>query len=452
MIGFVCRSGERLSRRRRRLGVSALSLATVVIAFAAAVVGAAPPHRNRGLTINVTPNPILAGEGVLIYGQLHAKPVSGQTIALYHHIAGRPGYSVVATTKTDSAGFYEFARSESVVFSNRSWYARVVGRTGVHSRTVNERVAALVGLAASSATGETGHPIVFSGQVSPSHAGEAVSLQEQVGPEGKGWKTLRTAVLGAGSNYSIPDRFLVSGVHDLRVRLAADKRNTAAVSDTASVTVQQAQNASFTINTSAPVIDYGSSATISGNLYAPGTTTPKAGVSVTLLVREAPFVASTPFAPAGPTTITDASGGYGFTVTPAHNVEYMVQMTAGAPALPHRHTEPLFEGIRDLVTIEPSSATAMVGGSVTFTGLVVPDAAGREVELQRLGADGRYHTIAAGFVDASSLYQFVWTFGTAGTKTFRVHIPGSPGNVTSYSASMAVLASLPAVQSLPPAS
>lgn len=173
---------------------------------------------------------------------------------------------------------------------------------------------------------------------------------------------------------------------------------------------------------------------------------------MTLLAREAPFVASTPFAPVGLTTITDASGGYGFAVTPVHNVEYMVQMAAGALALAHRHTAPLFEGVRDLVTIEPSSATATVGGSVTFAGTVVPDAAGREVELQRLGADGRYHTIAVGFADPSSRYQFVWTFGTAGTKTFRVHVPGSPGNVGGYSASIAVPASLPAVQSLPPAS
>jgi hypothetical protein len=437
---------------RRRLGVPVLLLATLAAAIAAiaAAKAGAVPHRNRGLTITATPNPILAGEGVLIYGRLSTKPVSAQTIMLYHHVAGTPGYTLVGRTTTDTAGFYEFTRAESVVVSNRSWYVKAAGAKGAHSRIVHERVAALVSLAASMSTGETGQPIVFSGDVTPNHAGDEVVLQKQVGTGAGGWKTLESAPLGPGSSYAIPYRFRIPGAYDLRVRLLGDARNTTAVSDATTVTIQQTQNRSFTINTSTPILEEGSPATISGTLDVAGTTTAKAGASVTLLGREAPFTAGNEFAPVASPVITDASGSYSFTVTPVHNVEYKVQMTAGP--LAHRHTALLFEAVRDVVTIGPSSATATVGGSVTFTGTVAPDLAGHEVELQKLGTDGLYHAVASGFVDAASVYRFAWTFGVSGAKTFRVHVPGGPSNVGGYSPSVTVTASLPPVQSLPPAS
>lgn len=430
---------------RPRAGLSSL-LAMFALLATAAGVGAAPLH-NHGLTIAVTPNPILAGEGVLIYGQLHTKPVGGQTITLYDHVAGRPGFTPVGKTTTDASGFYEFARAESVVVSNRSWYVRVAGAKGVHSRTVHERVAALVSLAASASTGETGKPIVFSGSVLPNHAGEAVQLQKQVGA---GWKTLKSAILGPASRYTIRYAFRLPGAYDLRVQVPSDSRNIAALSDTASVVVQQTENPSFTIFSSAPLIDEGSSATISGTLDAPGTTTGKGGVSVTLLGREAPFLPGNEFKPIAPPTITDASGSYSFAVTPAHNIEYQVETTAGL--LVHRHTATLFEAVRDVVTIVASSTTATVGGSVTFVGAVSPDLVGQTVELQKLGADGVYHRVASGVVGTFSTYGFVWTFGASGTKTFRVHVPGGPGSVGGYSPTVAVTASLPLVVSLPPAS
>lgn len=430
-----------------KLGLLSLTVLTAAIV---APSGRAAPVHNHGLTIAVTPNPILAGEGVLIYGQLNTKPVGGQTIVLYHHIAGKPGYTVIGKTTTSTIGFYEFTRAESVVVSNRSWYVTALGAKAVHSRTVHERVAALVSLAASATAGETSQPVVFSGNVSPNHAGETVLLQQQVGTGATGWKTLASAVIGPGSGYTIPYRFRIPGSHDLRVRFPGNHRDIAALSDTVTVTIQQAQNPNFTINSSAPVIDEGSTATISGSLYLTGTTTPKAGVSVTLLGREAPFAPGSEFAPVAAPVITAPDGSYSFSVTPVHNVEYEVQTTAAA--IIHRHTAILFEGVRDRVTIAPSSATATVGGSVTFTGTVTPDLAGHEIELQKLGSDGAYHTVATRFVDPGSVYGFTWTFGSAGTKTFRTHITGGPSNVGGVSPPVAIAASLPPVTSLPPAS
>jgi hypothetical protein len=133
-----------------------------------------------------------------------------------------------------------------------------------------------------------------------------------------------------------------------------------------------------------------------------------------------------------------------------HNIEYEVETTAGV--LAHRHTAPLFEAVRDVLTVGSSSTTTTVGGSVTFTGTVSPDLAGHAVELQKLGADGVYHGVATGFVDAASDYRFTWTFGVAGAKTFRVHVAGGPRDVGGYSPPVAVVALLPPVKSLPPAS
>ena len=104
---------------RLRFAVRWSLLVALVMAAAPAVSGAAPVH-NHGLTINATPNPIIAGEGVLIYGQLNAAPLADQTIILYHHVSGlRRGFTPIGETTTDSHGFYEFPRAEGIVETNR---------------------------------------------------------------------------------------------------------------------------------------------------------------------------------------------------------------------------------------------------------------------------------------------------------------------------------------------
>ncbi len=44
---------------------------------------------------------------MLVYGQLNAPPVAGQTIILYHHVAGSHlGFTRIGRTTTDAHGFY----------------------------------------------------------------------------------------------------------------------------------------------------------------------------------------------------------------------------------------------------------------------------------------------------------------------------------------------------------
>jgi hypothetical protein len=157
--------------------------------------------------------------------------------------------------------------------------------------------------------------------------------------------------------------------------------------------------------------------------------------------------AGAPYAPIASTT-TGTDGSYSLSVMPMHNVVYQSR-TSFAPL---RASAPLFEGVSDTVGITASSMTSAVGQAVTFTGSVSPAKAGHVIDLERLGADGHYHVVAVGFVNASSAYMFTWTFGTSGTKTFRVHVPGGPENVGGHSSPVSIVVSLPPVTSLPPAS
>jgi hypothetical protein len=414
------------------------SLLTALVAVAVPAIASAAPIHNRGLTINATPNPIIAGEGVLIYGQLQGGTVKGQPIRLYHRINPSAHFSLVGKTTTDRFGFYEFTRAEGVVYTNRSWFVR--GPSGTHSRTVHERVSALVSLQSNTTTADTGQPIVFFGHVTPNHAFERVFLQVEQGATNN-WKTLASTRLGPGSNYVIAYRWRVPGERIVRILFPGDPRNITSESDPLSVTIQQHQVPDFTINSTDPVIQVGQSATIFGKLYMKGTTTPEPDTPVTLCDR----VAGEPQFHCDTAGVTASDGSYSFTVSPEHNEVYVVQTTLP----PRRHSAHLFEGVRDAVTLSVSTSSATAGQRVTFTGVVTPDKAGDVVYLQRFGADGDWHTVAVGVVRFNSTFQFVRVFGTAGTKTFRAHVLEDQLNVGGVSPAVTVSVTLPPVTSLP---
>jgi hypothetical protein len=429
---------------RPRFAVLGSVLTALAVAASPAVSGAAPRH-NHGLTINAAPNPIIAGEPVLVYGQLNAGPVAGQSILLYHHVNGtHQRFTLIGHTTTDAHGFYAFQRPDGLVTTNRQWFVREASGQHVHSRTVFEHVAALVSLSASSTNADTGTPIVFSGQVTPAvHAGERVYLQVQRGG-GDNWRTINSARLDGASKYTIAYRWRVPGARDVRVVFRGDFRNIRAESDPVTVTIQQKQIADFTINSSDPVIPEGSMATISGVLYQPATATPEPSTSVTLWGR----VAGQRHFTAIETTTTGADGSYSFNEKPVQNTVYQARTTFG----PHRHSAALFEGVRDVLTFSANPVSVSSGQPVTFSGSVTPDKAGDVVYLQRLGTDGDWHTVGVSVVRHDSTFRFVRAFGAAGTKTFRARIPGDPQNIGGASSPVTVTVAVPPVASLPPAS
>ncbi len=419
---------------RLRFAVLGSVLVALLAVVLPATAGAAPRH-NNGLTINAAPNPIIAGEPVLVYGQLNAPPVAGQTIILYHHVAGsHTGFTRIGRTTTDAHGFYSFARPDGLVQTNRAWFTRELGGQHMHSRTVYERVSALVSLTANTTNADTRQPIVFSGHVDPNHAFEFVYLQEQNGATDN-WHTLKSARLAPGSNYSVAYSWRTPGARDVRVVFRGDLRNIRGESDPVTVTIQQHQVADFTINTSAPIIPEGSMATISGVLCQPGTTTPEPSTSVTLWGR----VAGQAHFSALESTTTGSDGSYSFVEKPGQNTLYQVRTTFK----PHRHSAVLFEGVRDVLALSASPTSVISGQPVTFTGSVTPDKAGDVVYLQRLGVDGDWHTVGVHFVRHDSTFEFVRSFGAAGAKTFRARIPGDPENVGGASNAVTINVTVP---------
>ena len=403
---------------RSRFAVLASVLAALVVVPVAG--SSAAPHHIRSVTINVTPNPVTAGDGVFIYGQLNGPAAAGRVIRLYQRVNPSRRFTLVARTKTNSVGFYSY-RVRSVG-SNRSWFVR--GPGGVRSRNIREGAYALLSLMANPTSTDTKHPVVFSGHVSPNHTGERVYLQQQktsaVGSDD--WHTIKTGVIGAGSNYSITYRWRVPDSRDVRVLFRGDARNIRSASDSVTVTVQQSQGPGFTITTSDPVVPEGNGATISGVLDKGATgNVPDPGVSVTLWARTADEPHFVPLA----STTTGSDGSYSFAVHPTVNTNYLVRTTFA----PRRQSAVLFEGVRDVVTMAASSPTAHVGDRVTFSGTVGPDKTGSIIYLQRLGKDGDWHNVEVTNVRFGSTFQFTWRFGDAGIEQFRARIVHDEHNI-----------------------
>ena len=424
-----------------RLRITLLACALLALASAAApsIAGAGPLH-NRGLTIHAVPQHIIAGESVLIFGQLKGPDHANQPITLYHRINPNPGFTIIGRTRTNANGQYEFTREEGIVDTNREWFVRGPGAT--HSRTVHERVDALVSLAASSASGLTRHPIVFSGHVTPDHTGGVVALQQQKGSSDD-WHTIKVARIGAGSNYTISHAWRVPGAYDVRVKFRGDRRNTPAVSDITSVVIEQTEVPGFSITSSDPIVQNGQAVTVSGVLDSPGSTTGEPSTSVSLFAKVPQ--SGGPYRELS-TTTTGADGSYSFAnLQPTTNELYLVRTTFA----PRRHTAVLFQGVQDVVTMSASSSTSTVDGHILFTGNVTPGKSGHAIYLQKLGKDGDWHTVEVRFLNNASTFQFGWTFGTAGTKEFRARITGGPYNVGGASAPVTVVVSQPPLSTLP---
>jgi hypothetical protein len=346
---------------------------------------------------------------------------------------------VISTTKTNTFGFYEFVRPDGLVETNRDWFAR--GPDRAHSRTIHEHVAALVTVTPNMTSADTGQRVVFTGNVTPNHRFERVRLEEQ-NSSNDNWHTLRTALLGPGSNYSVAYSWKVPGDHDVRVVLPADARNIRSMSDAVTISVQQKQVNGFTINSSQPIVPYGQTVNISGVLTPGGTAQP---ATVQLWGRPA---SGGPFTLVG-TMPTGSNGSYSFTEMPGANTVYQARTVLGA----HQRSAELWQGVRDLLTLTPSSLSSTVGGQVTFTGTVTPDKAGEVVYLERLGADGNWHPVEARFVRNDSTFKFGWRFAKAGSFQFRSRIYSDGKNVGTASTPVPITVSgVAPVTSLPPAS
>ena len=102
---------------------------------------------------------------------------------------------------------------------NRWWY---MTSRGLRSRTIHQRVQALVTLASSETKAAPGDQVTFSGGVSPFHAGRQIVLQE-FGPAG--WQTVAQGALNSASEYAIAYAFPADGLYQVRMYLPWSAKN-----------------------------------------------------------------------------------------------------------------------------------------------------------------------------------------------------------------------------------
>jgi hypothetical protein len=424
------------------------AIAAVISSFALVPAGAwahRHPSRNGRCEISLSaPTQIAAGEEVLAFGRLHCvNPANEahQEVRLFHHVWGMPGFTYVQHVTTDAAGFYAIARADGVVETNRSWYVRARGARSVTRRI---RVSAQVTLAGP-AEGQllTGFPnrVTFTGTVSPADIGARVILQRQNSLTGNEWHRIDSSIVepsGTSGAFTIVHRFIVPGDANIRVLVRSEGRNVPSESNVLAYSISQAQNTALTIQSSADPIAFGESATISGKATAGGEQ------PVTLLART---VHQHGFAPVAQST-TNVAGEYSFPAqAPVNSTFYRVQTATGAgccppgasclrsapscPAIMRRRMSSavLYEGVKDVLTAQASSATVQAGGTIAFSGIVSPDHTGHVVYLERQNAQAPgFHVIQVWFVGAGSAYAIPHRFYEPGTKLVRVYVPGGPEN------------------------
>jgi hypothetical protein len=422
------------------------------------------PHR---ITIHAQPNPIVAGEPVVIFGRLLGRNDQNRLVVLYHRAAGSLlGFVPVQTTETDVSGAYEFSRADGRVDTNREWY---VASAGAVSRVVTERVASLVTLSVTGPGGQSepdgsvlytgkGYVYTFAGNDAPGVPGARVLLQRQAASGGlNNWVTIGRGTLDASGDFSITHSFVIpsssGGDANVRVLVPADGTNIASPSESFSYEIEQTQNPKLTILPSSYVIEEGSKDTING-VDAAG-----AGQLLTLYAH----VAHEQFQPIA-TTISEAGGNYSFPISPVYSTYYRVTASSSlagalstgpsgtsgptgtsgstgptgpttAVARPATASAVAFVGVRVVLTLQTTATTINQGQSVTFSGSVNPDETGRNIYLERLGATGtQWHIIAGAVVGPNSQYSLSWSFYEIGSETVRVAMVGSPenqGNATS---------------------
>ncbi len=427
--------------RSQRMALAAIAVAMAPMTLVATA-DARParrilfPGRCR-INIEVAPRQITAGDPVTIFGKLTCRRHRGEAgavVKLFHHLPGAFGYSYVQSTRTDAHGFYELMRADGVVDSNRSW---AVSARGTHSAGKRIRVAAQVTLSGPAAGTQllTGHPnaVTFTGTVSPADVGARVILQRQNAATGGEWRRIDRGVVSAGGAFSIVHTFIVPGDANIRVLVRSQGRNIPTASNELEYEISQAQNPALTINASADPISFGQPVTIAGTLQG-GVNAP-----VELLARTRLQSGYAPIAMA----TTDASGNYTFPaqsptnstfykvsalnrcVTPPNAVRVCTPPANGGPLT----SAVLFEGVRDVLSATVSATQVQAGGTVTFTGTVAPSHPGHVIYLERQNAgDDGFHVVQVALVNPDSTYSIVHRVYDAGTKVFRVRIPGGPEN------------------------
>ena len=372
------------------------------------------PNGRCAVNINVAPEQITAGDSVVAFGQLRCRDqnqAAGQTVSLLERATATPGFGVVQTSTTSAQGFYEFTVG---LEANSDFYVRSHGAASGR-RTV--KVGAQVTLSGPPEGTQifTGRPsrVTFTGTVSPIDIGALVVLQRQNAVTGNEWHRIDLGRVTAAGTFSITHTFVAPGDANIRVLVRSQRRNVPSPSNVLNYEISQTENPNFTIETSADPIAEGQAVTISGAVT---------GAAHEPLTLEAHTARQLGFAPVSEVA-TDASGNYTFPAqSPIQSTFYEVRGVG-------RHSAVLYEGVKDVLTAAVSQTTIQAGQALKFSGTVAPDHTGHVIYLERQNASGTgFHVVELGIVTTGSTYLITHTVYDAGTKVFRVKIPGGPEN------------------------
>jgi hypothetical protein len=404
-----------------RLGAVALAVGPSLLLPCAAQ---ATPQRHAGrqggcqAEIGVASSTITAGESATLAGSLVCAVSAGaaeQTVTIYQHDVGTPGFSVAGSATTEASGAYRFTTGE--LETNGVFYVRC---QGARSERVSVKVAPLVTISPSpedtqlSIAGRRGdagasasNTVTFAGTVGPDAAGARVVLQRESSTVEENWLRIGVGEVGPDGAYSITHTFSIPGSANIRVVVRA-RGLLAGVSEPLSYQIAQRQNPRLTIQASPGPLSYGQSVTLSG------TAAGGAHVPLTLLAR----TRDSAFAPVA-TVMTDAAGSYTFPAqSPLRSMLYRVTGARSSSAT-------LFEAVKPVLTAQVASTNVQAGEPLMFSGTVTPDHTGQVVYLERQNADGvGFHIVAAGTLDPGGTYSIEHTASGAATQVFRIKIAG----------------------------
>jgi hypothetical protein len=408
---------------------SAVAAAATLLAIAPTAAGATQklpaPRGHTSLagcrvSISADPHTVTSGEAVLISGKLFCPPrfsVANQTVLVYEHIAGVPGFKVVGTPTTGADGSYTL--TPPVVVTDSTFYSRV---EGARSPDRMVKVRPLVTFATSPPLPEgsqlfTGpaHKVTFVGTVNPINAGAEVWLQRESGGSSEEWLTIQThEFVKADGTFTLVHRFIVPGDANLRAIVRPrGKFGVRGVSNMLSYEISQTQNPDLTLEPKTNPVTVKQPIVLKGTLKA-GTI----GQKVVLMGR----TYNTKFAQVNETT-TAAGGSYEFTIPSAVQNTYFRTISGAVKSAV------LFEGVKWAVTGTATAGKVTSGSPVTFSGTVAPERAGHTVYLERQTPNSNgFHVVDIGFVTPGATYSITYNVIGSGKQLYRIKVPGDPLN------------------------
>jgi hypothetical protein len=192
---------------------------------------------NPALTIENSVDPISFGAQATISGKI-AAPSAPVTLLERNRL--QRGFTAIATVTAGDDGSYAFPAQTP----QQSTFYKVTG-AGKTSSRLFEGVRYGLTASASASSVQAGQPIVFSGTVTPGHAGHPIYLQVQNGT-GVGFHTVEVGKVTSAGTYALEHTLYATGTRQLRVKMPGDPENQGVASPLFAVEVTPAPNSALT--------------------------------------------------------------------------------------------------------------------------------------------------------------------------------------------------------------